>query len=439
MTIRNRSKGYSSWLAREYTYTSVQPFNYGSQPDNVSWSLNWYAKDVDYETMTDAIGSYGGINPCNHQKWLIKSVNTRPQTITYNDSRPGQTGSRTVVFQDGAGHLLDLYTAHLPVNDGTALAIARVPTMSAEQSNILVSLYELKDLKRAFTSVIERITWACRRDALRRSNPRLLSYEINRKFTNDLLKLPDTPMGWAQFLVGHNLAWQFGWAPLIKDVQTVHSVLGSLNDRFEKLSQQEFSCVGRHTETVSEISYSVANAIEPTFPWVSITRNIRRTTTVTWTAGIKRKLSPYALANPNMTKLAMARESLGLSLTGSSVWEVVPYSFVVDWVLPIQQFLEQFDGSAISSDYVIDGDKWQTVKSATNTQLTSTYAPINNTAFPVDVSRTYLFPETFTGTRTSYVRTTGPWTAPGLYIPQLRLPNLGQAWTGLQLLLQRIK
>jgi hypothetical protein len=246
-------------------------------------------------------------------------------------------------------------------------------------------------------------------------------------------------MEFAKYYAGNNLAWKFGWKPFIDDVQKVHSILGKLSDKYQSLSNQEFSCVGRHEEKLSDVRFLSKKLKPASFPFVLLTKILRRETTVVWYAGVKRKLSPYALAHPNMTKLALAREQLGLNPKITQAWEIVPYSFVVDWVLPIQQFIEQFDGSPLESDYVINGAQWATQKKHTVATITVKHEPVITTNYRVDEFMTSTTEQIFTGHASEYKRTAGPWTAPELYLPQLRLPNVGQSWTGMQLLLQRFR
>jgi len=63
----------------------------------------------------------------------------------------------------------------------------------------------------------------------------------------------------------------------------------------------------------------------------------------------------YALdeVSPLLFKLRSLRDILGLRLTPSVIWEAIPFSFVVDWFLNVQDWLESRENPLINPDVII--------------------------------------------------------------------------------------
>jgi hypothetical protein len=247
-----------------------------------------------------------------------------------------------------------------------------------------------------------------------------------------------TAKGFIESMVGLDLAWKFGWGPLLEDINRVHTCLDSVSKRLALMSEQWVTCTGTHRETSRETLLSGTNSSFGGMP-LALTTTVERSTTTTWIAGVKRKLSPYAFQHPNKLLLDAIRESLGLQWGSQRVWEAVPFSFVVDWFIPVQTFLEQFNGTSIDASYVISGQKWLTTKSVSHLKTTMSLNPnlLSYHRLLEEVGNRAVSHE---GTFRSYDRSTSaPWTEPALYLPHLRLPSLRQWWTGMELLITRFK
>lgn len=381
--------------------------------------------------MTDVTGSFGFIHDCNH---TIRN-NVCALSVGYfkvGDNRSGQTGNRTYSWSLGGGYYLTTYgSSHLTMPDAKSVAIARVPTLAKEQISVLNSIYELKDIAASLRRISEHLAWAAFRASAGKA--------VAREFLSGLAKATTDPVTMVKYLVGFDLAWKFGWKPFLADIQTVLSALANLESKHQALLQGWYPCVGSHEDTKTETQTVFSNAQFGSIPTLRGTLGVTRDTKMRTTAGVMRKLSPYAIAHPDNTKLRMLQEQLGLHLTSNVVWEAVPFSFVVDWVLPIQTFLEQFNGSPVPADYVISGQKWITRKSVTDCKLVLAMQPsLQSYEYMIDPGVNRVM--TWQGKYSTYVRsTTEAWTLPGLYLPDLKLPKLGQLWTGLELLVQRFR
>jgi len=124
------------------------------------------------------------------------------------------------------------------------------------------------------------------------------------------------------------LEYQFGWVPLLSDVHACAQASAYFMDR------------PRTSLVRASITEKFEYFNDYTFGEVRTTQSIKRVIT----CRLREQLS--------------APRSLGLLDPLSIVWEVVPFSFVVDWFIPIGTYLENFnqipsiDGQFMTTDIV---------------------------------------------------------------------------------------
>jgi hypothetical protein len=119
------------------------------------------------------------------------------------------------------------------------------------------------------------------------------------------------------------LELQYGWKPLYKDL---HDSLSKATSRIA-LADHVFQSVGKG-RAHSKVSV-------PTGP---VSGSLRRSTMVDTVAFAKTYLW-YTISDSQRASLTAA----GLTNPYSLAWEIVPFSFVVDWFLPIGDFLNSLD------------------------------------------------------------------------------------------------
>jgi hypothetical protein len=114
------------------------------------------------------------------------------------------------------------------------------------------------------------------------------------------------------------LEWWFGWSPFIDDI---HSAVKVLEQQFPYASVLGS---GRgHIIASNETLVNTSTYLE-TFSGRMDAR-----------VGIHAKVR---LANPNLAKASQ----LGLVNPATVAWEVIPFSFLVDWFVPVSDFLDSF-------------------------------------------------------------------------------------------------
>lgn len=163
-----------------------------------------------------------------------------------------------------------------------------------------------------------------------------------KELTSRLIRLKRDPVGFVNFyansvlqrkhgadlfdkksMSNDYLAYQFGLKPLILDLIQLAETLKSLGSTGESVI---IRASGKSQDT-----WTNANPLGNTYP-----RDNRQHYT------ISRKVS-YALEYSVSDRTTYVLSKLGLTNLPLVAWEVIPFSFVVDWLLPIGSFLESLD------------------------------------------------------------------------------------------------
>lgn len=194
------------------------------------------------------------------------------------------------------------------------------PSM-ASRANLTVFLLELKDIKRMW-------------DILPNKHFRV----------NDWRKV----LG---YLNGQHLNWEFGWKPFLGDIRKTLKAIDSFQTRLDRfISNQDQELRRRFTDKVQEVVWDETY----THPLLGMWR---------WkyegTLRIVRASSfdfSYVLPKMGETELRVRAylDSLGLDLSIANLWEVIPWSFVVDWFWNVGGFLQQFSTDWVQPEIQLD-------------------------------------------------------------------------------------
>lgn len=117
---------------------------------------------------------------------------------------------------------------------------------------------------------------------------------------------------------------QYGWRPLLQDIYGAH----------EAISKRNFSEI---TLTKSS-SVSISDTLVEKLPSAGTYGFGTRTSTVT---SVRRMKINYALSLPEIHSLSQ----VGVSNPALVMWELTPWSFVIDWFLPIGNYLSSLDAT----------------------------------------------------------------------------------------------
>ncbi len=214
----------------------------------------------------------------------------------------------------------------LPI-PGANSALERRATSSAllklknQSINFGVAFGEYKETAELISSVATRIGKSVR--AFRSKNPRSWGQVVKNQTSAAINGRKGSPRG-----SGIPNAWlelQYGWNPMMADVDSAASQLSN-----SASSGHPFRChvKGRAKNDLSAISWGTASS--------AANSGFLRQRSGTEFCLVR---ADYELASPLLATIS----SLGLTNPLEIVWELVPYSFVVDWFLPIGNWLSTMD------------------------------------------------------------------------------------------------
>ncbi|UUW21410.1 MAG: maturation protein [Sanya fiers-like virus 50] len=207
-----------------------------------------------------------------------------------------------------------------PISD--AAAMNRLLSMvKAKGANMVVNLAEYRQTSSMFVEYAAQVARMWR--SMRRGklpipkNHRLLNGRSYHKFRQDARKAPGffdlKDKAWAD----QWLRFQYGAYPLVND----------LKDALEGLPQQP-------STTLQRVSFTMHRSASRSYS-ASYGGN-RKTTVLIEESGSHRYILNYEVNYPELARLS----SYGLTTPAADVWNLIPYSFVVDWFVNVGEYLE---------------------------------------------------------------------------------------------------
>lgn len=172
------------------------------------------------------------------------------------------------------------------------------------------------------------------------------------------------------------LSVMFGWLPMLRDVQTIFEKLMNARDDVSNFLDNAGKRMTLHTqkalhpETFQEPGWfeeenflSLSSEGGFSNPW-AFARDFF--TEITFSTVTTRKLEglthhatmefEYRIdseVGPFLQRLFAELDYWGINLSVSDVWAVIPFSFIIDWVLNVSQMLQRFDKTNLPVDVVI--------------------------------------------------------------------------------------
>lgn len=271
------------------------------------------------ESCFDVVGNPNGANPFTCEK------TTQMAWICYGRSAPGSSSWNYNGRFHGAfpGGFNAAVTPQPTDNDSLAMALART-NPNKPDVDLPVFAFELKDIPRQIKSWGDRLIALFPEEAKRRRRKRPW---------RDVDESPVEPL--VAFAQGY-LEWTFGWDLLIKDVATMMQFVNLTEKRFREFKRMQRGArgLGRSTvvwrdesneegpwTTYASSLYSEFNMIK--FSWYTI-RNKWVSTMWRPTIDLKNMTDQELLYRAN-------RAVFGLELSLSTLWEAMPWSWLIDW------------------------------------------------------------------------------------------------------------
>jgi len=251
-------------------------------------------------------------NPCYHTKFqtyylgnLSDGIGLSNTNGTHYHNYYGHHGHGNGAHQAAEVQFTNALSAVSPL-DHRALADEAMRAMKPDLTgvDIPVFLVELRDLRRMFQF------W--RADS-----------SINRN------------------LSGLHLNWNFGWKPFIGDLQKLWNTLNSVQQAVEDWNNRTGKPLVRHYSFPIE-----RQSFGGTFNYGG-----NSTRPCTWTATWSRAVTAHAKYLPLPFRVAPGlgrdirgfMQGLGVGLRPSVAWELLPFSFVVDWFFNVGRWIQILD------------------------------------------------------------------------------------------------
>lgn len=214
---------------------------------------------------------------------------------------------------------------------------AMLPTIKAELS-LINSILELKDFK----SIVRFCSNF--RENLRRLPPVFQLGHAHFLSLSELAKR--TPNGY--------LYWSFALAPLISDIRGIYTAVSASQRRINDLVTREGRWQKKHFSVSWPENTDVQNQAGPyglyaghklITAWavqeqLKFRRNVRNEMT-TFHAEIEYCFNFTQYQRENARVLALL-DAIGVNFNPSIIWNAIPWSFVIDWVIGVNRWLDQF-------------------------------------------------------------------------------------------------
>jgi len=191
-------------------------------------------------------------------------------------------------------------------------------------------------------------------------NPLLLLQDIvdipaQLKDVGRLIKTPKKDLLTPKEVANQYLGASFGWLPLFKDVQDLFELQSHIHKRIMEL-QKLYSGKGLrrrlhlgewHTESSNRVLFGGTNSCS-FFGRESINSQTVRWGTVRWKPSVI-----YSRSQPSDAEIInqAKRASIGLSVEGvlQGAWELIPWTWVLDWFTNVGHFALQYSNTVPAS------------------------------------------------------------------------------------------
>lgn len=246
------------------------------------------------------------------------------------------------------------------LNSLYAMAMRHMLPGIKEELSALNSLYELKDFK-SLPGIAKGLAKAVYKAGLIKSIlntfkgvSNLSLRELSRKSA------------------GGFLSWKFAIAPLISDIRGIHTALNQYKTRIDALvsktggrRRKHFTYSwNEHETTVDEISFHGLLVPDTAFRGCVTYQAVRDVVPnpSVFHAEVEYNYNYTQYQLQNAATLALL-DALGVNFSPRIIWDALPFSFVVDWVLKVGQSLDQFETKNMEPQVNIGSQLWSIKRS----------------------------------------------------------------------------
>lgn len=144
-------------------------------------------------------------------------------------------------------------------------------------------------------------------------------------------------VGLGKNLAGGHLNYAFGWKPFIGDLKNIIQALSSTVERINQF-QQQLNKLTHRSKVVLRENYSLDGSSIASETKCSFSGTLKREVTAhaVWRA------KPLEALSAEMLYVRGVLDSLGFELNPAIVWNAIPFSFVIDWLVNVGSYLDRF-------------------------------------------------------------------------------------------------
>lgn len=143
-----------------------------------------------------------------------------------------------------------------------------------------------------------------------------------------------------RMMARHHLRTHFGVIPLVKDLISMCNFVALTEKRMVEIKSLEKKGLSRTRtlENASAVSHSTVN-MNSDRGWLALNRPMTQTTTCKVWGHVKWHPKP-GFPSTNADQLSLARRAvLGLTVDASTAWELIPFSWLIDWFGSVGTYL----------------------------------------------------------------------------------------------------
>lgn len=209
------------------------------------------------------------------------------------------------------------------------------PTM-ATRANLAVFLYELREFKRMWDFIPQKHI------LIKGASQGTLTWGALRQWWDRVRKENKSPSEVAALVNGQHLNYNFGWKPFVSDIRKCWRGLETFEERLNRFTRDAGKELRkRFRDSPRRVNDVVVGAYATGFGNRYRLREYCDIEEQHASAFDFSYLIPQ-YSNEELRWRALA-DTLGLKITPSQFWTVLPWSFVVDWFVDVGGFLESYE------------------------------------------------------------------------------------------------
>lgn len=313
-------------------------------------------------TLSSHTGRDGRFRPCIHDQESYSVVPTQTLPANPDYQRVGPSASTDVVEGRIDGLIPDVhrqyYSQFTQAVDAVGVSLASVqwnalaataintmlPSFNGETS-LANFIFELKDFK----DVFKYLSTGFRKKLSRLQNFRVKDNLGNEKMVN--IYRGDKPLEW---MSKRYLEYSFGWLPLYKDVVALYKSISGFEATFREMVRRELQPQQRYwgttipgTASGPSVPFARTNA-GPQGGWYSPANNLVRvyvdqeaSSGIRYYATMRYRYKLPAELFAVGGKLKAYKDLLGINGNPAHLWNAIPFSFIIDWFINVNKYLER--------------------------------------------------------------------------------------------------